>query len=293
MNSRDSSSPIFEDEELYLNSSTFKSVDDLLKSVRAFYYAKGYGLSISDSKKDEYVALQCDRSGSYRDVRSIGEKRKRSTTSYLIECPFHIVGKKEGDGAWGFKIQNLAHNHEPFTDMSGHPSFRRLPQEDVLTFKSMTLSGIPPRQIISSLRQQNPNLPINSRTIYNLKAKLRKDGLGKRSLVGALFEELQKEDKDSYRWALNAFKKFLGPTNQPVVIMSDRELALMNAIKDVFPSKKSLLCIWHIQKNVFSNCKKAFENAEEFNIFMSRWNIMAYSTAESLFEKNWGEFELG
>ncbi|GKG04321.1 protein FAR1-related sequence 5 [Tanacetum coccineum] len=92
MNSTDSSSPIFEDEELYLNSSTFKSVDDLLKSVRAFYYAKGYGLSIRDSKKDEYVALQCDQSGSYRDVRFIGEKRKRSTTSCLIECPFHIVG---------------------------------------------------------------------------------------------------------------------------------------------------------------------------------------------------------
>nr|GEW62611.1 protein FAR1-related sequence 5 [Tanacetum cinerariifolium] len=43
-------------------------------------------------KKDEYVALQCDRSGAYPDVRSIGEKRKRSTTSCLIECSFHIVG---------------------------------------------------------------------------------------------------------------------------------------------------------------------------------------------------------
>ncbi|GJU26204.1 protein FAR1-related sequence 5 [Tanacetum coccineum] len=63
----------------------------LLQSVRiyvlAFYCAIGYGLSIRDSKKDDYVALQCDRSGAYRDANSVGEKRKRSTTSRLIKCP--------------------------------------------------------------------------------------------------------------------------------------------------------------------------------------------------------------
>ena len=229
----------------------------------------------------------------------------------------------------------------------------------------MTLSGIPPRQIISSLRQKNPNLPVNSRTIYNLKAKLRKDDLGNQSLVCALLKELEnggfshdvdhdskgritrlfiihplslklarifsnvfvmdctyktnkykmplldiigvscfntsfysgfvflkKEDEDSYVWALTAFKKFLGDATEPAVIMSDRELALMNSINDVFPSTTSLLCVWHIQKNVFSNCKKDFENADEFNTFMSKWNIVVYSTTESLFEENWGEFEL-
>ncbi|GJV70704.1 protein FAR1-related sequence 5 [Tanacetum coccineum] len=152
----DSSSLITQNEEHYLTSSTFESCDDLLKSVRAFYCAIGYGLSIRDSKKDDYVALQCDRSGAYRDANSVGEKRKRSTTSRLIKCPFHIV------------------------------------EDDIETVKNMTLSGIPPRQIISSLRQKNPNLPVNSRTIYNLKAKLRKNGLGNRSLVSKLFKELEK-----------------------------------------------------------------------------------------------------
>ncbi|GJZ22592.1 PKS-NRPS hybrid synthetase, partial [Tanacetum coccineum] len=103
---------------------------------------------------------------------------------------------------------------------------------------------------------------------------------------------LKKEDTESYVWALKAFKEFLGPSNQPAVIMSDRELALMSSIKDVFPSTTSLLCIWHIQKNVFSNCKKDFEHADAFNVFMSMWNIVAYSTTEPLFDKNWAEFEL-
>ncbi|GKC53728.1 protein FAR1-related sequence 5 [Tanacetum coccineum] len=246
-------------EEIYLATSRFESNDDLLKSVRAFYYGKGYGLSIRDSKKDQYVTLQCDLSGVYQDKRSAGTKRKKSTWSRLTDCPFQIKGKKGSDGVWIFQVKNLSHNHDPSTDMSGHPSFCRLEPDD---------------------------------------AKFRKDDLGNRSAISLLFEELEKggfshdilhnpegynmplldiigvtcfntsfysgfvflkkKDKDHYVWALSVFKKILGDSNQPSVIISDRELALMNAIKDEFPTITSLLCVWHIEKNVFSNCKGAW-----------------------------------
>ncbi|PWA47757.1 hypothetical protein CTI12_AA460500 [Artemisia annua] len=153
-------------EEIYLATSKFESNDDLLKS--------------------------CDLSGVYQDKRRAGTKRKKSTGSRLTDCPFQITGKKGSDGVWVFKVKNLTHNHDPSTDMSGHPSFRRLEPDDVQTVKKMSLSGIPPRQILSTLRQQNPNLPAISRTIYNLKAKFRKDDLGNRSSISLLFEELEK-----------------------------------------------------------------------------------------------------
>ncbi|GJY71675.1 copia protein [Tanacetum coccineum] len=79
-------------EEIYLATSRFESNDDLLKSVRAFYYGKGYGLSIRNSKKDQYVTLQCDLSGVYQDKRSVGTKRKKNTGSRLTDCPFQIKG---------------------------------------------------------------------------------------------------------------------------------------------------------------------------------------------------------
>ncbi|XP_052620945.1 protein FAR-RED IMPAIRED RESPONSE 1-like [Lactuca sativa] len=360
----DSSSPTIQNEELYLANSKFDSYDELLKSVRDFYYVKGYGISIRDSSKDKYVTLQCDRGGCYRDRLSIGDKRKKNTGSRLISCPFQIVGKKEYDGGWILKAKNLSHNHEPSTDISRHPSFCRLSPNDVQSVKNMMLSGIPPRQILSSLRQGNPNLPAVSRTIYNLKAKIRKENLGNRSTVSALFEEfekegfiydilhnsighithlfiahplsiklakafsnifimdctyktnkynmplldiigvscfntsfysgfvfLEREDEDSYIWALSVFKKTL-ENREPSVIMSDRELALMNAINMVFPNTTNLLCIWHIEKNVLANCKKHFPHTEEFDIFMSSWNNVAYSTSKTIFEHNWGEFEL-
>ncbi|KAL4561205.1 hypothetical protein LXL04_033368 [Taraxacum kok-saghyz] len=360
----DSSSSIIQSEELYLANSKFESCDELLKNVRSFYYDKGYGLSIKDSTKDKYVTLQCDRGGSYRDRMGIGDKRKKNTGSRLINCPFQIVGKKGNDGTWVLKVKNLTHNHEPSTDMSGHPSFRRLLPDDVQSVKNMTLSGIPPRQILSSLRQRNQNLPAVSRTIYNLKAKIQKENLNNRSTVSALFEEFEKkgfiydilydsvghithlfvvhplsirlakvfsnifvmdctyktnkykmplldiigvscfntsfysgfvflktEDEYSYVWALNVFKKTL-ENREPSVIMSDRELALMNAINVVFPNTTNLLCIWHIEKNVLANCKKHFPHTNEFDIFMSYWNNVAYSTTPTIFEDNWAEFEL-
>ena len=41
----------------------------------------------------------------------------------------------------------------------------------------------------------------------------------------------------------------------PTVIVSDRDLALMNAIKFVFPEACNLLCRFHINKNVKAKCK--------------------------------------
>ncbi|KAJ9549306.1 hypothetical protein OSB04_021849 [Centaurea solstitialis] len=360
-----STTSMTQSEEDFLASSKFESCDDLLKNVRKFYYSKGYALSIRASKKDKHVILQCDRGGSYRDTRRTSSERKKSTGSRLINCPFQIVGQKRSDGAWYFKVKDLTHNHEPSTDMSGHPSFRQLPSENINSVKEMSKAGIPPRQILSSMRQQNPNLPVISRTIYNLKRKFRRDNLGNRSMINALFEELvkggftydishnpdgrisrlfiahplsiklakvfsstfvmdctyktnkynmplfdiigvscfntsfysgfvflEKEDEENYIWALSTFKEIIGQDNQPCVIVSDRELALMNGIKNVFPATINLLCVWHIEKNVLANCKKYFGRAEEFDIFMSGWNNVVYSTTEALFEENWREFEL-
>ena len=77
------------------------------------------------------------------------------------------------------------------------------------------------------------------------------------------FVFLQKEEEEDYVWALTKFGKILGIDNYPLVIVSDRELALMNAIKVVFPRTTNLLCVWHIEKNILVNCKRHFEKGED------------------------------
>jgi len=41
----------------------------------------------------------------------------------------------------------------------------------------------------------------------------------------------------------------------PGIIVTDRDLSLMNAVKNVFSNATNLLCRFHIDKNVKEKCK--------------------------------------
>jgi hypothetical protein len=69
------------------------------------------------------------------------------------------------------------------------------------------------------------------------------------------FAFLSNESESSYQWALSQFKLVIA---DPAVLCTDREQALTSAIAEVFPQATHLLCIWHINKNVLTNCKGKF-----------------------------------
>ena len=75
------------------------------------------------------------------------------------------------------------------------------------------------------------------------------------------FAFLRKEGHKDYEWALSAFSEMLGPDICPSVIVTD--MALMKAIKVVFPNASNLLCVWHIEKNIVSKCKSHFERKKD------------------------------
>ena len=50
-------------------------------------------------------------------------------------------------------------------------------------------------------------------------------------------------------------RPFLRNDRLLVVIVTNKDLALMNAVKVVFPECKNLLCRFHIDKNVKEKCK--------------------------------------
>ncbi|XP_058180076.1 uncharacterized protein LOC131298614 [Rhododendron vialii] len=178
------------------------------------------------------------------------------------------------------------------------------------------MAGIPPRQILASLWQSNPNCKAIARMVYNAKVNITKVVLAGRTMIQALFDELGQGDftfdikrdenghlthlffahpfsialTKSYPYVFvmdctyktNKYKmplldmdhfilillsckmrkketmcghwkdsvKFWIMTNKPFLILSDRELALMNVIKVVFPGIANILCVWHIEKNI-------------------------------------------
>lgn len=89
----------------------------------------------------------------------------------------------------------------------------------------------------------------------------------------AAFVFLCDEGEESYVWALREFQKIVTPK----VLVSDRELALLKAISVVFPETRNILCIWHIEKNILSNCRKSFSQEEEWCSFMDQWSAIVYS----------------
>ncbi|KAG5558418.1 hypothetical protein RHGRI_008375 [Rhododendron griersonianum] len=70
------------------------------------------------------------------------------------------------------------------------------------------------------------------------------------------------------------------PTCHPSVVVSDRELAL------------NLLCVWHIEKNILTNCKSYFETQDNWTTFLTTWNQVISSQVEQAFNEAWNLFEL-
>ena len=73
------------------------------------------------------------------------------------------------------------------------------------------------------------------------------------------FVYLEAERVDNYTWAMEKLQSLMFADRLPNIIVTNRELALMNVVRLVFPTTTNLLCRWHISKNVLANCKKLFE----------------------------------
>jgi hypothetical protein len=70
----------------------------------------------------------------------------------------------------------------------------------------------------------------------------------------ASFCFLKSEKEEEFVWALEQLADVLDIS--PGVLLTDRDLALMNTLRQVFPHSKNFLCQWHIKKCVQARCTK-------------------------------------
>ncbi|XP_028106022.1 uncharacterized protein LOC114305104 [Camellia sinensis] len=90
---------------------------------------------------------------------------------------------------------------------------------------------------------------------------------------------------DNYVWVLTTLRSLLDDIAIPEVIITDRKLALMNAIDKVFSTSRHLLCRWHISRTVLAKCKKMFESKKKWDKFISSWNFLVLSSTELEYNK--------
>ena len=89
------------------------------------------------------------------------------------------------------------------------------------------------------------------------------------------FAYLEGERVNNVVWALEWFRGFfLRHDALPGVIVTDRDLTLMNAMKIVFHECTNLLCRFHIDKNVKAKCKSLIGQKNAWEYVMDAWGSL-------------------
>lgn len=96
---------------------------------------------------------------------------------------------------------------------------------------------------------------------------------------------IQKERADNFKWVTDRIKDMLGNCMEPRVIVTDRDLALMNAVSHAFPLAYCCLCRWHISENISKYHKKSF-NGKNWAKFEHLWKTLCNSPTEVKYDYN-------
>jgi hypothetical protein len=103
---------------------------------------------------------------------------------------------------------------------------------------------------------------------------------------------LSGEELKDYMWVLQQMLILMQENDIafPKLFITDRELALMNAIEAIFPECDHIICRWHVNMNVVAKTKKFFKYQEDFDEFFQAWLILLASLTQREYEDNLKEF---
>ncbi|XP_004506467.1 PKS-NRPS hybrid synthetase cheA-like [Cicer arietinum] len=275
------------------------------------------------------LILGCERSGKYRPWKN--PKPTRSTWSRKSECPFRLRGTpSNAGGGWYLHVICGVHNHELAKKLTGHAFLGRLSQEEKVVLGDMTKNMIKPRNILMTIKDHNVTSLTTIKQVYNVRQAYRSSLRGNRTEMqhlltlmerdkyvyryrkvegsnelrdifwthpdaikmtfGVGFAYLQYERVDNFTWALQMLKEHI-TSGEVEVIVTDRDLALMNAVECVFPKAVNLLCLFHVCKNVKVKCKMTvFPKKKQVQI-MEAWEALVYSYDETQYYMNLANFE--
>ncbi|KAJ5243941.1 hypothetical protein N7489_004037 [Penicillium chrysogenum] len=314
----------------------FRTHEEAREAVNTFARPHGYAVTSIRSKftkkgVKKTVPLICDRGREPETNTDEPRPQKRQRSTLRLRCPFKMTLRLNLlTGLWYLTIENPVHNHPP-SPASTHPIQRALDLDNKRdNVENRLRQGYTTKQIVTELREADPDTILVPRDIYNTRRKLSDEFLAGRTPLQALLMELPKdgnwifkyelddshvsglfcmhktsiamlqmnpwvisidctyktnryglplldivgfaatgstfhigfcfmrdEKDDSYEVMLSCLAEVyesLGLT-PPRTILTDKEKALMNAIKTVFPETKNMLCIWHINMNILKKAR--------------------------------------
>jgi hypothetical protein len=114
---------------------------------------------------------------------------------------------------------------------------------------------------------------------------------------------LRRETEADYNWALDYLRDIIAQNliEELVLIVTDRELALIKSLNTRFLHSQHLLCCWHVNINVLAKTKQYFPGPTrvssrsirypQFQEFLSSWNRLLSSRSESIYLQQLSEMQ--
>ncbi|KAI3873903.1 hypothetical protein MKW98_001552 [Papaver atlanticum] len=146
--------------------------------------------------KGSKLELGCERGGWYKDHQRkslqlknpVAKKRKSSTRK--CGCPFKLRCSWVEGNRWTLHVRCGIHNHELSATLTGHAYVGRLKEEEKQLVIHLTATGVQPQQVLTALKEKSKENYSTLRTIYNVKAKLRKSQVEGKPAMQQLMELL-------------------------------------------------------------------------------------------------------
>ncbi|GMP97662.1 hypothetical protein CsSME_00045827 [Camellia sinensis var. sinensis] len=241
------------DLEQWSKEKVFKCKEELLSWAWDVESKNGFVIVIKTSDyggshRTPRIYLACERSGQYRAHKKLkGDGSNNKIVKIMgtkkCWCPFELKARKlMADDDWMIDIACGMHNHALAKHFEGHSFVERLSEEETSLLVDMSKSMVRPKKILVTLK-----------TIYNVCHRNNVIEKARRSQMKQLLGELEKHNHierhkcDNNMMTVTDF--LLDDIPILEVIVTDRELALMNAIDSHVDSKalfeKSLIIVQH------------------------------------------------
>lgn len=91
------------------------------------------------------------------------------------------------------------------------------------------------------------------------------------------------ETNEMYAWTMESLRDVAWPDDQPAkpkVIVTDREVALMNALDNVFPDARKLNCTAHLRRNFREDLRREFKTEDDYEELEQALNYLMASNHE-------------
>ena len=202
----------------------FASKDELRDAIRKVVEEDGrfmiYTAKGGKNKGRGILVMNCVCSGQSRNRRKDKNNVVRVGSTIKTGCPFRIKGMQYAGADRPWKVSSITnhHNHE-FSNLSLHHRKRKLTEKECEEAKQQHDNGVAPRFIVANFKSKDASKNVIARDVSNAVAKKKRDILGGRTPIQALYDDMLKSGKIRFRMLMNKD----GKVTHLVIIPPDSE----------------------------------------------------------------------